>query len=805
MPFIDGETLRDKLNREKQLGIDEAVKITTEVADALDYAHRQNVIHRDIKPENILLHDSRPMVADFGIALAVSAAAGGRMTETGLSLGTPHYMSPEQATAEKDLTNRSDIYSLGAVLYEMLTGSPPHVGSSAQQIIMKIVTEDPAPVTDTRKAVPPNVAAAVAKALEKFTADRFANANGFSAALLDPMFTRGKGGAVDRRTPASAKGRLVGIVSLVALAAAGAFVAGISIGRSNADPRPVVRTTVAFPLGEEIVLPNQGTSLAISPDGSLLAYTGPSDTGPWQLWVRRRDELHGAPIPGTDGAYSPFFDPTGTQLAFHTGHMTPLRAVPVVGGVPRTVVDAVGDARGDWEDGMIYFQNAAFGISRIPAEGGRSEVVAIADTLAGQLGFGWIDVLAGGRVAVVVLARQEDAGWGQIGLADFETQSVRPLVDGIMGLVTPSGQLVYVSKGGAAFAATFDRGQARPVSQPVLIVDSLRLTPYGGADLAFADDGTLVYATGSARQEVIGWVSRYGEFEAVDAIWHADFHSLALSPDGRALVASAWGSTSAGLDLWARSLGVGQPTRLSLEDAVNINPAWMPRGDSVVIASNRGDDRRLTTTTWRLDLWAQPVDGSPATLIATDSVSIWRGMVSPDGAWIVYEMSASEAGGGDIRAKRREAGAEPVTLLGTSADERHPALSPDGRWLAYTSDASGRREVYVQPFPDAEGRAWPISVDGGLHPAWSRDGTELFYATPSRELYGTALDLRRGVPSVASRSRLFSLADYDIEWEWGGIAVAPDGRFLMIRRNAAIRDLVRVENWFAELDEMIRR
>ncbi len=117
MPFIDGETLRDKLNRETQLGIEEAVRITTDVADALDYAHQQGVIHRDIKPENILLHSGRPMVADFGIALAVSAAAGGRMTETGMSLGTPHYMSPEQATAEKDLTNRSDIYSLGCVLY----------------------------------------------------------------------------------------------------------------------------------------------------------------------------------------------------------------------------------------------------------------------------------------------------------------------------------------------------------------------------------------------------------------------------------------------------------------------------------------------------------------------------------------------------------------------------------------------------------------------------------------------------------------------------------------------------------------
>ena len=188
MPFIEGETLRDKLNRETQLGIEEAVKITTEVADALDYAHRNNVIHRDIKPENILLHDGRPMVADFGIALALSAAAGGRMTETGMSLGTPHYMSPEQATAEKDLTSRSDIYSLGCVLYEMLTGDPPHTGSSAQQIIMKIVTEEVPPVTKVRKAVPPNVAAAVVQALEKLPADRFDSAAKFGEALVTPTF-----------------------------------------------------------------------------------------------------------------------------------------------------------------------------------------------------------------------------------------------------------------------------------------------------------------------------------------------------------------------------------------------------------------------------------------------------------------------------------------------------------------------------------------------------------------------------------------------------------------------------------------
>src|SRR5512145_2138165 len=176
MPFIEGETIRNRLNRETQLGIDDAVRIAREVADALDYAHRHGVIHRDIKPENILLHDGRAMVMDFGIALAVSAAAGGRMTETGLSLGTPHYMSPEQATAEKEISGRSDVYSLASVLYEMLTGNPPHTGGSAQQIIMKIIAEPVETVTRYRKSVPPNVAAALDQALEKLPADRFDSA-----------------------------------------------------------------------------------------------------------------------------------------------------------------------------------------------------------------------------------------------------------------------------------------------------------------------------------------------------------------------------------------------------------------------------------------------------------------------------------------------------------------------------------------------------------------------------------------------------------------------------------------------------
>ena len=161
MPYVEGESLRDRLSREHQLPVGDAVRIATEVASALDYAHRQGVVHRDIKPENVLLHDGQALVADFGIALAMANTAGTRMTETGMSLGTPHYMSPEQAMGEREITARSDVYALGAITYEMLAGEPPFTGPTAQAIIARVMTEEPRSLTLQRKSVPPAVQAAV--------------------------------------------------------------------------------------------------------------------------------------------------------------------------------------------------------------------------------------------------------------------------------------------------------------------------------------------------------------------------------------------------------------------------------------------------------------------------------------------------------------------------------------------------------------------------------------------------------------------------------------------------------------------
>jgi eukaryotic-like serine/threonine-protein kinase len=185
MPYVEGESLRGRLQREKQLSVPESLRIAREVLSALDYAHRHGIIHRDIKPENVLLHDGQALLADFGIALAVQAAGGSRMTETGLSLGTPGYMSPEQATGDRVLDARSDVYSVACLLYEMLAGEPPHTGPTVQSVIAAVVTKEPEAIGARRSTVPPHVGAAVHRALAKLPADRFESAAEFARALAD--------------------------------------------------------------------------------------------------------------------------------------------------------------------------------------------------------------------------------------------------------------------------------------------------------------------------------------------------------------------------------------------------------------------------------------------------------------------------------------------------------------------------------------------------------------------------------------------------------------------------------------------
>jgi serine/threonine-protein kinase len=797
MPYIEGETLRDKLTRETQLGIEEAMKITTEVADALDYAHRHGVVHRDIKPENILLHDGRPMVADFGIALAVSAAAGGRMTETGLSLGTPHYMSPEQATAEKEITGRSDLYSLASVLYEMLTGQPPHHGGSAQQIIMKIIAEPVQPVTTLRKSVPPNVAAAVAKALEKLPADRFGTARAFADALTNPGFAI-HGTAASRAGAATPGWR--GRATVPALIAAGVFLVVAVLGwlRREPDP-PVSRHEVRLwrqPL-DPFLLPGierHAVQAAIAPDGSSVVFSDSSGGGV-QLLRKLRHEHSPVPLAGTEGGMSPFFSPDGLWVGYVTTDGK-LRKAPVAGGGSITLSeDAHGIyMAGAWlDDNTIVYVAAGAEIRRISADGG--PVRAVPGTNQGRLNFATLWPLPASRGFLYTACEGNCSIGSDIYVHDLAADTSRLLIAGAAGAwYAPTGHLLYTDRAGGLYAMAFDPERLEGRSGAIPVVDGV-----AAAKFTLSTSGAALYSVGAdegTASELV-WVSRDGTAEPLAPGWQGVFEYPALSPDGKALAVSLReGATH--LWIW-RADGTRQ--RLTRDGTVNWRPAWAPDGRSVAFVSNReGRGGRDD-----LAVFQAPADGSaPPKPLLRHSAGVWEAEISRDGQWLIIR---ADEGGDDanIRARRLTGDTALIPLLVDSDLTMQAALRPDGRWLAFVSDVSGRREVYVASFPDMASIRL-VSNGGGLEPRWARDGRELFFKSGGNLV---AVDVPPGLAFAPGLPRvLFPVGAYRIARNRQQYDVSPDGRrFVMIRDvgGRADAEIVYVENWFEELKAKVKR
>jgi serine/threonine-protein kinase len=450
MPFVEGESLRDRLQQERQLAVDEALEITKSVAAALQYAHERQVVHRDIKPENILLQSGQALVADFGIALAVSQAGGTRLTQTGLSLGTPAYMSPEQATGDRVLDARSDIYSLGCMTYEMVVGEPPHVGNSVQAIIAKILSERPAPVSQTRDLVPPNVDAAVQKALAKSPADRFRSAAEFSAALTNAQFTLPTAAASATAVTAVARSRrdrkAAAAIPLAAVSGL-LLVAALWGWLRPGPPAPqVARLPILLP--DSAPLQQQsGILFALSDDGSSMVYTGPGDND-IDLWLRPLSSLSATRIPGTAGADSPFLSPAGDVVAFYRNNPNAVFTVSLRGGPRLTVAtDSMRALGGDWgPDGSIYFVRTG-GIRRLLPEGGAIEEVTRVDTARGDVRHAWVDVLPSGQAAIFTIERTQEAQY-DIAVADLRSKAVKILFRGVYAKYAPTGHIVYAMSDG---------------------------------------------------------------------------------------------------------------------------------------------------------------------------------------------------------------------------------------------------------------------------------------------------------------------------------------------------------------------
>ena len=797
MPFIEGETLRDKLNRETQLGVDEAVRIAREVADALGYAHGKGVIHRDIKPENILIQNGRPMVADFGIALAVSAAAGGRMTETGLSLGTPHYMSPEQATADKEISGRSDIYSLASVLYEMLAGQPPHLGGSAQQIIMKIIAEPVDTVTRYRKAVPPNVAAALTKALEKLPADRFESAKAFAEALGNPAFrTDGHLAAGAAAMAGAAGGSRFAFLAMTAIAMVASAAAVWAWLRPPAPPPP---SSVRYELS--LFPPSAGAGswrhLALSANGSDLAFTSAR-----ALWVKTLDRTTPVRLEGTEGAVAGTFSPDGEWIAFLAGGR--LRKVRRDGRDITTIVDgaASGNASTAWlDDGTVLFTGQRFDLSAVGPEGTK-RVVIPRDSLPHDV----FDIAAvpGSKSALIVTC-SSNCSVAELWAVNLASGERHRLAERAMRVWLVSGTIaVYAeTQTGRVFAAPYDERSLSFATPATQVMDDVRFAGGEGIYMAVSDNGTLIYAPAAEAPPMqLAWFSRDGHSTPVDSSWtFAPSGFATLSPDGkRVAVAIEDGQSS---DVWLKDLGPAGGIRRLTFTGDATGPVWTRDGKALRYINQMEVSRTG-------DIMERLVDGpdSGRTVVRTArniaSIALLR-----DSASMIIRFGPPATR--DIYFWRGGA-PSPDTLVPALASDQNEevamSLSPDERWLAYASDESGTFEVYVVPFPDVKADKWQVSVAGGRSPRWARSGKEVFF----RDLTGglVAVPVTIGaIPTFGERRLLFRPEGVRGDPMSVHFDVSPDDRrFLFLRRASLdgedVSRTVLVQHWLADVKERMK-
>lgn len=770
MPYVDGESLRDRLDRERQLPIDDALRIAVAIAGALDYAHRHGVVHRDLKPENILLQDGHPLVADFGIALAVTNAGGNRITQTGLSLGTPQYMSPEQATGERVIDGRSDIYSLGCVLYEMLVGDPPHLGGSTQAVIAKLLTEKPASVRTVRDMVPSHVDYAIERALAKVPADRWSTPHDFADALAGRTIIPATEARVARGRARTGRRVLAALPWALAAAAAAAL-----FFRRTEQPVGASATLYASLPGASL-----SDGFALSRDGDALAYVGVVGNAK-ELHVRPLGQLDGHALAGTEGARQPMWSPDGRRVMFAANGKV-LR-IGRDGGAIEVVSPSQADGY-DWLDNESIILGsgvAGSGLRIVAHPGAPVRELTKPETQRGEMFHAFPLTLPRGRIAFV--------SWGPGGLeddylaiADASTgKYVRSTHTALLPIALVDDWLVYQSDDRRLMAVRCDLGAMAFRGEPVTLMEdvvSAAVSPGAGLFVTGARTTTLARIAagpGGAQRMLLEDAGTVG--------------APRVSPDGQRVAYVVIRRDGADLALY--DLRAGTSTVLRSAPYVN-DPAWLPNGKELIYYETGADS----------GLWRISVDRPSERSLLTAANFPRQPNAVPDGKSVVYMTNGlvpSGARGYTLQELSLAGAAAPRPLVAYRYEESQPAVSPDGRWLANSSVETGRNEVFVRGFgSNSAASRVRVSVDGGFEPRWSRDGRRLFYrighavtAATLRETAGTIEVVARD--SVASFT-LSSASEYDLMYDVGA-----NNELIVAAANEKAWQLVFAQSWMADV------
>ncbi len=791
MEYLEGETLSVRLAK-GALPLEQTLRFGVEIADALDRAHRQGIVHRDLKPGNVMLTKSGVKLLDFGLAKAIAPAASAGsltaqstqqgLTQEGTILGTLQYMAPEQLEG-RDADARTDIFALGATLYEMATGRPAFAGASQASLIGAIMTGDAPSISSVEPTSSPALDRVVKTCLAKDPENRWQSAHDISSQLKWIAEGPAAGATISDAGRARRREQLVMGVALLAVLVG---VLSALFGRRPRAPEDLTRFTITPPTGLGFF-----ALVRLSADARRILFLLQDEEGRNSIAVRSLDSLAMRRLPGTEDARGMFWSPDGREIAFFSEGR--LKRIGAEGGPVQTICESGGAFYGAWGRlGTILFAKEFGGsIVAVPATGGTPRPVTTLDPAQGELTHLHPDFLPDGRHFLFV-ARDIDPEKTSIMLASVDSKDVRRLFHADSAAVFADPGYLLFARDSALFAWRFDPRSLELIGQPGPLLEQVRYLSEDNTLAASAAGNRLVYLSGLGQRRLV-WVDRKGrEVGTLGEI--GGYLDVRISPDGRRVAVTRRDpSHGQNMDVWVLDASRGTGTRITAERTDEFDPAWFPDGERLVYVSDHAGF---------YDVYERPASGGEEKILVRTKQDKVLPTVSPDGRRLL--LSVPEAGDYTRILAPLSAGGELVRLSANSRfSEEHPGISPDGLWTAFDSSESGRREVYVQPLP--EGPKRQVSIGGGKMPVWSRDGSELFYAARDGMLMSVALRHAAGGLEIAEPKSLFPLqlgVSGEIQFQRHPYDVSPDGqRFLVIRRapDSETDSAVVVTNWTAAL------
>ena len=803
MEFVEGETAQARVRR-RPLPVPEALDIVMQAAQGLQSAHERGVVHRDIKSSNLMVTPQGSVkIMDFGLAQLTDRT---RLTKSGTSLGTPAYMSPEQAQG-KAVDRRSDLWSLGAVLYEMVAGQLPFPGEREAAVVHSILHADPEPVTALRAGLPLELDRVIGKALAKDPAERYQHAEDL---LVDLRTLRGRlqlESKAERRAATAARRRV-----LLATALAGLIVGvgGMAVWAWNrarsVPPPPVVRLSFDLPTGREFS-PTWNSVLTISPDGRTVAYGArATETLSSATFLRRLDALEAQPLSDAPGLSQPVFSPDSRNLLVVESSSQTLKKIALTGGAPVTLATADFHFRGDWgADNYYYWTDGYFGpVIRTPLSGGQAEPVTKLDLDRQERTHRHAQMLPGGKdiVFTVSYGGVDSFSDARIDAYSLDTKKRKTLLEGgFSAKYSPSGHLVY-ARAGSLYAAPFDAKTLEITGSPIKVVDGVFMsTNSGSAYFDISRTGALTYAVGPAQggNRTLAWVDRQGKATTLPLPVRSYLFPR-ISPDGKLIAFEVEGVNH---DLYVYDPVRAVTSKMST-DGVSHAPVWTP------------DGRHIAYRSWKagtMTMWWMPADRSgPEERLTTVGARQSLVAFTPDGRHATFnQMEPGTPFSSDIWVLPMQGERTPQPFVKSKSMKGSGKFSPDGKWVVYCSAESGRPEIYVQPWP-GPGPKIQVSSEGGTDPVWSHDGRELFYRSGDKMMvvavstqptirasrpqllweghYSVGMGSSCGMPGATS-------ANYDV--------TADGQRFLMIKdldQDAVSKQIVVVLNFAEELKRL---